>query len=335
MEFLHLSPKIIDIVSSSQVQNLVFYQRTRSGANSKYKAYDFECDAYNVENTFKKIVIDEINKNSSYTIKPYVVELETKSNKNEIYELDTRDILNMQYIQRALDLDVIERITAATANDKNPNFYVFTFTKNENVVKAFTRYSPATVFKGKWYFAPQAVVYNEGLSIINSVHCLSYSIRQDDGSLIQKTVIFNKHKHDFEHIFDYKDDYKAKANLAIEEIKANKLLSNDSVFSDITLHNTYMIKKLAKIHLEKKISIVKEKFRNIDEIKKDFENFDVQVDTENAVIVIPPDVTKEYIENVLRILNTEFMKNIITEQNIIMPDNNTPIQHSLNFYAAV
>lgn len=333
MDFLSLSHRIQEIISSAIDQQIVFCKRIRTGQTSKYKAFNFEIDRFDIGDTLKNIVINEVENNSNYTLKPYSINIETMSSKNEIYELPANEILNLKNIFQALEIDKIETINTLTASEINPNFYMLMFRDNENIVIAFTRYSPATIFKGKWFFTQQSQVFKEGLSISNYVHCLYYSIKQFDGSRIQNIVVFKKHKYDFEQIFDYKDDYKAKANAAISLIKENNLLSNVDIFSSFALNDIFMMKKLAKIQLENKVNIVKEKFKNVNTVADEFENFNVQINSQDAQIIIPYNADKEYIENVLRILNTEFMSNIITEDKLILPDNNIAIQHNFNFAA--
>ena len=65
----------------------------------------------------------------------------------------------------------------------------------------------------------------------------------------------------FESIFDYKDDYAAKALLTIKQIKEKKLLSNIDIFNKFCTNDEFMIKKLAKIYQENKIEAVHKNFK--------------------------------------------------------------------------
>ena len=55
------------------------------------------------------------------------------------------------------------------------------------------------------------------------------------------------------------------------------------------------------------------------------------LDEKNKCIILPANATKNDIRVALLLLNTEIAQNIITEDILILPDNNAPVQQRLKF----
>ncbi|MCK7470108.1 MAG: DUF4868 domain-containing protein [Desulfomicrobium escambiense] len=223
----------------------------------------------------------------------------------------------------------LNRINVSNTDDVNPNFYVLNFENKDNHIMAFTHYSPATIFKGKLFFNTQSEIYKKCISISTYVDCLYYKIKIANEEILENIVIFKGVNLSLKKIFDYKDDYIYKAQNAIKSITDKKLLSDIKKFSQIALQDEFIIKKLAKIFLENKIELVTKNFNNLIKANNDFKELDVQIDETNKIIIIPEDVTKEYVKAVMCLLNTEPIQNIITEDKLLLADNNVVIQQKL------
>ncbi len=223
----------------------------------------------------------------------------------------------------------LNRINVATTEDIDPNFYILNFDNNDEQVMAFTHYSPATTFKGKLIFKNQAEIYDKCLSIATYVHCLYYRIKLEDQQYIENVVIFKNGKSKFEQIFDYKEDYRARATATIRELENLNLISNADAFELKAMTDEYFIRKLAKINLENKIEIVRNNFESLVQANNDFQELGVQINTNTRTILIPHNADKNYIRSVLSLLNTEPMQNLISQAKVLIPDNNTPVQQRL------
>lgn len=326
--FLSNTSRIKDVVNNATSQQIVFFKRKKNGHTSNYEAFNFEFDNDNVGTKLKDIVTASIDKNETCTLKPYTIELENNP-KDTIFELPSIDVHNFSKILTALNENDVSKINVATTEDIDPNFYILNFECNEEQIMAFTHHSPATVFKGKWFFNPQAKIYDKCLSITTWVNCLYYRIKQDDDNFIENIVILKNGKPKFEKIFDYKDDYKSKAKTTINKLNKLKLVSNSDRLELIAMSDEFFIKKLAKINLEKKVELVAKNFENLIKANEDFEELKVDIDKENKCIIIPEYATKEYIKSVLSLINTEPMQNLITEDKLLLPDNNIAVQQKL------
>ena len=336
--FLSYSSKIKDVINNAPSQQIVFFKRKKYGHTSNYEAFNFEFDNDNVGSKLKDIVTACIDKNEACTLRPYSIELENTP-KDAIFELPSNDVHNFSKIVMALNERDISKINVATTEDIDPNFYILNFESNEEQVMAFTHHTPATVFRGKWFFGSQAEVYNKCLSIKTWVNCIYYRIKLRDDSYAENIVILKNSKPKFEQIFDYKDDYRNRATNAITQIKKLKLISNIELFEKFIMNDEFLIKKLAKIDSENKIEKVINKFSNLKranaklEELKNSEEYDINVtlDEKNRCIIIPANATKNDVKVALLLLNTEIAQNIITEDILILPDNNAPAQQRLKF----
>ena len=327
-DFLSNSNKIKDVINNAKSQQIIFFKRKKNGHTSNYEAFNFEFDNENVGSKLKDIVISSIDKNETCTLKPYTIEIENNF-QNSIFELPSKDVCNFSKIKNALNSDDIRRINVEITEEIDPNFYILNFEFNEEQIIAFTHYSPATVFKGKWFFNPQAEVYNKCLSIITWVNCLYYRIKSKDNSFVENIVIFKGCKPKFEQIFDFKDDYKYKATNTIKKLQELKLISNSDRLEILAMTDEFLIKKLAKINLEKKDELVAKNFENLVKANEDFEELKVDIDTKNKCIIISDYATKDYIKRVLSLINTEPIQNLITEDKLLLSDNNISVQQRL------
>lgn len=336
--FLSNSKKIKDVIKNAKSQQIVFFKRKKNGHISKYEAFNFEFDNDNVSFKLKDIVTTSIDKNETCLLKSYTIELENNL-KDTIFELPSSDVHNFSKIVNALHENKENKIKVATTEDIDPNFYILNFEYNEEQVMAFTHHSPATVFKDKWFFSSQAEIYDKCLSIKTWVNCLFYRIKLKDDTIAENIVILKNSKPKFEQIFDYKEDYRNSAANAIAQIKHFKLISNVELFENFIMNDEFLVKKLAKIDSEHKIEKVINKFSNLkkasaklEELKNN-EEYDINVtlDEKNKCIVIPENATKNDVRVALLLLNTEIAQNLITDDILILPDNNTPVQQRLKF----
>lgn len=338
INFLSYSSKIKDVINNASSQQIVFFKRKKYGHTSNYEAFNFEFDNNNVGSKLKDIVTTCIDKNETCTLRPYSIELEN-SLKDAIFELPSNEVHNFSKIVMALNERDLSKINVATTEDIDPNFYILNFESKEEQVMAFTHHTPATVFRGKWFFGSQAEVYNKCLSIKTWVNCIYYRIKLRDNSYVENIVILKNSKPKFEQIFDYKDDYRDRATNAITQIKKLRLISNIESFEKFIMNDEFLIKKLAKIDSENKIEKVINKFSNLKranaklEELKNSEEYDINVtlDEKNKCIILPANATKNDIRVALLLLNTEIAQNIITEDILILPDNNAPVQQRLKF----
>lgn len=327
VDFLTLSSKIAEVVAESKSQELIFFKRTKQSRTSKYEAFNFEFDKNSISDSLKSVVINNINRNSGNRLTDYTINLETNS-KNVIYELSANDVINLKKIFAGIN-EPDGRMIVGNMKDINPNFYVINFEKDENQVVAFAHHSPVTTFKGKILMNWQSQIYKDCLSIKENVDCLYYRLKLDN-DIFENLVIFQNSKTQFENIFDYKEEYWMKAKDSIEKIKQHKLIDNMEFFTRITMNDEFMIKKLAKINLENKINLILSKFENVVKANNDLEELKVDIDEVNKIIKIPYNADKSYIEKILSLLNTEPMQNLITEDKLLLSDNNI-IQQKLAF----
>ncbi len=326
--FLSYANRIKEIVETANSQQLIFFKRKKSGSTSKYEAYNFELDQNSIGQNLKNIAVSSVEINRSCQLKAYTIELDTNE-RNTIYEISSSDVGNFRKIIDAMSDSSLNRINVATTEDINPNFYILNFDNNDEQVMAFTHYSPATTFKGKLIFKNQAEIYDKCLSIATYVHCLYYRIKLEDQQYIENVVIFKNGKSKFEQIFDYKEDYRARATATIRELENLNLISNADAFELKAMTDEYFIRKLAKINLENKIEIVRNNFESLVQANNDFQELGVQINTNTRTILIPHNADKNYIRSVLSLLNTEPMQNLISQAKVLIPDNNTPVQQRL------
>ena len=323
--FLSYANRIKEIVETANSQQLIFFKRKKSGSTSKYEAYNFELDQNSIGQNLKNIAVSSVEINRSCQLKAYTIELDTNE-RNTIYEISSSDVGNFRKIIDAMSDSSLNRINVATTEDIDPNFYILNFDNNDEQVMAFTHYSPATTFKGKLIFKNQAEIYDKCLSIATYVHCLYYRIKLEDQQYIENVVIFKNGKSKFEQIFDYKEDYRARATATIRELENLNLISNADAFELKAMTDEYFIRKLAKINLENKIEIVRNNFESLVQANNDFQELGVQINTNTRTILIPHNADKNYIRSVLSLLNTEPMQNLISQAKVLIPDNNTPVQ---------
>ncbi len=323
--FLSYANRIKEIVETANSQQLIFFKRKKSGSTSKYEAYNFELDQNSIGQNLKNIAVSSVEINRSCQLKAYTIELDTNE-RNTIYEISSSDVGNFRKIIDAMSDSSLNRINVATTEDIDPNFYILNFDNNDEQVMAFTHYSPATTFKGKLIFKNQAEIYDKCLSIATYVHCLYYRIKLEDQQYIENVVIFKNGKSKFEQIFDYKEDYRARATATIRELENLNLISNADTFELKAMTDEYFIRKLAKINLENKIEIVRNNFESLVKANNDFQELGVQINTNTRTILIPHNADKNYIRSVLSLLNTEPMQNLISQAKVLIPDNNTPVQ---------
>lgn len=326
--FLSYANRIKEIVETANSQQLIFFKRKKSGSTSKYEAYNFELDQNSIGQNLKNIAVSSVEINRSCQLKAYTIELDTNE-RNTIYEISSSDVGNFRKIIDAMSDSSLNRINVATTEDIDPNFYILNFDNNDEQVMAFTHYSPATTFKGKLIFKNQAEIYDKCLSIATYVHCLYYRIKLEDQQYIENVVIFKNGKSKFEQIFDYKEDYRARATATIRELENLNLISNADAFELKAMTDEYFIRKLAKINLENKIEIVRNNFESLVQANNDFQELGVQINTNTRTILIPHNADKNYIRSVLSLLNTEPMQNLISQAKVLIPDNNTPVQQRL------
>lgn len=326
--FLSYAIRIKEIVETANSQQLIFFKRKKSGSTSKYEAYNFELDQNSIGQNLKNIAVSSVEINRSCQLKAYTIELDTNE-RNTIYEISSSDVGNFRKIIDAMSDSSLNRINVATTEDIDPNFYILNFDNNDEQVMAFTHYSPATTFKGKLIFKNQAEIYDKCLSIATYVHCLYYRIKLEDQQYIENVVIFKNGKSKFEQIFDYKEDYRARATATIRELENLNLISNADTFELKAMTDEYFIRKLAKINLENKIEIVRNNFESLVQANNDFQELGVQINTDTRTILIPHNADKNYIRSVLSLLNTEPMQNLISQAKVLIPDNNTPVQQRL------
>lgn len=326
--FLSYANRIKEIVETANSQQLIFFKRKKSGSTSKYEAYNFELDQNSIGQNLKNIAVSSVEINRSCQLKAYTIELDTNE-RNTIYEISSSDVGNFRKIIDAMSDSSLNRINVATTEDIDPNFYILNFDNNDEQVMAFTHYSPATTFKGKLIFKNQAEIYDKCLSIATYVHCLYYRIKLEDQQYIENVVIFKNGKSKFEQIFDYKEDYRARATATIRELENLNLISNADAFELKAMTDEYFIRKLAKINLENKIEIVRNNFESLVQANNDFQELGVQINTDTRTILIPHNADKNYIRSVLSLLNTEPMQNLISQAKVLIPDNNTPVQQRL------
>lgn len=326
--FLSYANRIKEIVETANSQQLIFFKRKKSGSTSKYEAYNFELDQNSIGQNLKNIAVSSVEINRSCQLKAYTIELDTNE-RNTIYEISSSDVGNFRKIIDAMSDSSLNRINVATTEDINPNFYILNFDNNDEQVMAFTHYSPATTFKGKLIFKNQAEIYDKCLSIATYVHCLYYRIKLEDQQYIENVVIFKNGKSKFEQIFDYKEDYRARATATIRELESLNLISNADAFELKAMTDEYFIRKLAKINLENKIEVVRNNFESLVQANNDFQELGVQINTDTRTILIPHNADKNYIRSVLSLLNTEPMQNLISQAKVLIPDNNTPVQQRL------
>ena len=227
--FLSYANRIKEIVETANSQQLIFFKRKKSGSTSKYEAYNFELDQNSIGQNLKNIAVSSVEINRSCQLKAYTIELDTNE-RNTIYEISSSDVGNFRKIIDAMSDSSLNIINVATTEDINPNFYILNFDNNDEQVMAFTHYSPATTFKGKLIFKNQAEIYDKCLSIATYVHCLYYRIKLEDQQYIENVVIFKNGKSKFEQIFDYKEDYRARATATIRELENLNLISNADAF---------------------------------------------------------------------------------------------------------
>ena len=323
--FLSYANRIKEIVETANSQQLIFFKRKKSGSTSKYEAYNFELDQNSIGQNLKNIAVSSVEINRSCQLKAYTIELDTNE-RNTIYEISSSDVGNFRKIIDAMSDSSLNRINVATTEDIDPNFYILNFDNNDEQVMAFTHYSPATTFKGKLIFKNQAEIYDKCLSIATYVHCLYYRIKLEDQQYIENVVIFKNGKSKFEQIFDYKEDYRARATATIRELENLNLISNADAFELKAMTDEYFIRKLAKINLENKIEIVRNNFESLVKANNDFQELGVQINTNTRTILIHHNEDKNYIRSVLSLLNTEPMQNLISQAKVLIPDNNTPVQ---------
>jgi len=254
---------------------------------------------------------------------PYTIEIDSISN-DTVYVIDRKDILNFPKIQSKIELSD-GKIKASNTSKLDPNFYSFKVDYKENCIIAFTHYSPANIFRNKWLIDQQAEMYESCISIKKSIDCLYYKININETNgepeFHEKLIIFKNKKQKFESIFDYKDDYAAKALLTIKQIKEKKLLSNIDIFNKFCTNDEFMIKKLAKIYQENKIEAVHKNFKSLITANNAFKDkLNVNIDEKNNLILIPDDCNKDYIKSVLCLLNAETHENMITKAKCLFAD---------------
>ena len=314
--------KIEEIINLSESQEIFFFKRKKiKNQTSKYDAYNFEFDRTKISAELKQLVNNTIGWNKGFKHVPYTIALD-KTTNDIVSEITPKDVSNFSKIDDAIK-DKKGVIFADNTKEIDPNFYTIRFDYNENTVIAFTHYSPAAVFKGKWLFK-QAEIYESCISIKKSIDCLYYKVNTSNSSenpeFLEKIIIFKNKKDKFEKIFDYKDDYIIKAKLALDYIKSKNILSNVDAFKICCSSDEYMTKKLAKIHQDKKIDIICNSFNAVIEANNALMESKVQIDENNKMLIIPEEPQKEYLKSILCLLNTETYRNIITKEVHLFAD---------------
>lgn len=302
----------------------IFYLNKVNRNNLKIKAYEFTLNN-DVKSSLKEILQRTIDNNRYKRQSDYTIDLDITKIDN-VYKINADEVYNFRKIKDEID-NCAETLNIPSLKEINPNMYVINFVLNTGQrLIGFTSYKPTSLLKGKKIIfrngANLEIFSDNVLSIKNYIDCLYLSETNE-------IFIFNKPK--FETIFNYKEDYRFKAQASINKLAEHNLITGLDILADKCLNNEYMIKKLAKIYQENKIDKVNQNFNKVIGANNSL-GLNVNIDTVNQRIIVSENADRNYISAVLSLLNTEPTENIITGQKMLIADQE-PTQLALSLQA--
>lgn len=228
--------------------------------------------------------------------------------RTHYFRLHTDNISNFRAISQSIENLTNTRnnqVLVRTMSNLNPNMYVIKTTVNGNNYLLFKNYSPVNLLKKTSFLSieMQDIDASNLITIRNSIDCL-YDPRTSN------VYIFNKAN--FETIFNYKDDYKDRAMLLLQQIREANLINEQDYFERECLRLESRIKKLARIYNENKLRKVLDNRLNILEVVN---GFGLNIEYNNQFILHPElgsNERKAEIEAFLNLLDLAQWENALT-----------------------
>lgn len=273
-----------------------------------------------IKDTVVEILDNYLNSQESKPIVDYTIEMNAEY-RNCLYRLEVGDILNYNKYETEMS-ETNYSVGRATLEDLDPNVYSIVFRRGNDKLVFYKSYKPTTLFKSYALLKfldtrnVQDTAEEAFLSIRKNIDCVYFSVTSE-------VIIFNRNN--FETIFNYKDDYAAKARAVLSELQARHAVQGFDVFARKCINNDFRVKKLAKIGQRGTISVLD----NIEQCKilNERRNLQIVFDTSNK-IVVDDETSSTIIDNILKLLNDEPAKHELSGREF-MAEDTSPVQQQL------
>lgn len=237
---------------------------------------------------------------------------DVESNRH-YFNLDSDSISNFQTIITAinnLQNNRSNQLFASNIRNLDPNMYVIRITFGGRDYFFFKNYHAATLLKKTTFLNLEQEDIDRGgfITIKNSLDCL-YDPNNDTMYIFKKS--------NFETIFNYKDDYRNRASMLLEQLNNESLIVQNEYFASECLRLETRVKKLARIFNEDKLSKLLTHRNNIQQV---IDNFDLNLElNRNNRIVLHPesndtDLKRKEIDDLLNILDLSQWENALTKE---------------------
>ncbi len=308
------------INDSNTTIELFYIKKTKRHEQFSLEAQKVIHRGTDIKNTVVNILDNYLNSQESKPIVNYTIEMNAEY-KNCLYRLEVEDILNYNKYEKEM-VETNYSVGRTTLEDLDPNVYSIVFRRGSDKVVFYKSYKPTTLFKSYALLKfldtrnVQDTAEEAFLSIRKNIDCV-YS------SSTNEVIIFNKNN--FETIFNYKDDYAAKASDVLSDLQKRNVLIGYDIFSRKCLSNDFRVKKLAKIGQRGTITVLD----NIERCKQLNEKRDLQIIFNNSnKIVVDGETSSTIIDNILKLLNDEPALHELSGREF-MAEDTSPIQQKL------
>lgn len=239
--------------------------------------------------------IDDAESNIHY----FSLSVESISNFNKIIS----SINNLQNNR-------INQLFSSNIQNLNPNMYIIKVTLNGMDYFFFKNYNAATLLKKTTFLnLEQEDIDSSGfITIKNSIDSVYDS---------SNNMMYIMKKSNFETIFNYKDDYRARAESLLEQIGNSNFVVDYEYFKNECLRLETRVKKLARIFNEDKFQRLLINRSNIQNVITGF-NLSVNLNNNNQVVIYPEmgsaEEKRKKIEDLLNLLDLSQWENAITRE---------------------
>lgn len=259
----------------------------------------------NVKNTISTFINNILNERVEADFS-----IDDIESRDYYFRLHTGSISNFNTILNSINnLTNIRdnQVLSRTISALKPNIYAIKITVNGNSYILFKNYSPVNLLKTTSFLSlieMHDIDSSNLLTIRNSIDCI-----YDPAT--SNVYIFNKAN--FETIFNYKDDYKERARLLLQQIREAALINEQDYLDRECLKLESRIKKLARIYNEGKLNKV---LRNRVSIQQVINDFELQLSFANNQIVLDLSLDsaqkKKEIDDFLNLLDLSQWENALT-----------------------
>lgn len=303
--------EIVGILYGVQSISLMLVKKTSTLSNP------YEIKNVILADEVRKIYIDKmcstfIEATQNVTLSKYTIDKYDKN--NEILWIDADKVHNLSSIIYCLNQNNIESFKLKElGNDFIPKFFVVKITSyldgEKKELYVFNRENPSTDLKKKvimYWEDDKFQISKESFSLRHNIDCI-YDVND------QKVYILNRKF--FEDIFNYNDYYKQKAKECLENIATQNIFNNIDLFNKKCIENSRIVNKLAKMQLSDELINFAENFSQISHlIEEDHKHI---VFDGNNKIVVDKNTSSEQIQEILSILNDEYLKSRITDRKYV------------------